>query len=144
MAVQGKVTQLYADAEKTQAVFPKTNTKCVYDDEGRSVETRLGLTEYYKATLLLDGWQNSDGVYTQTVNCDGVTAAMNGCIDQPKTEHSKDTDVDAALLNGLKALCATGYGITALEGKITWATRKKPEIDMPIYLSCMGLKREEA
>lgn len=146
---EGKVTQLYSDIGKTKPIYPKTSTKCVYDEFGTNLEQlnkvsntrmtnaekRLGTTEYYTATLLLSGWTTSNSKYTQTVSCSGITSAMNGNFDQPKTEHSTNVSTDAALQEGLQALCASGYSITAANGTITWTTSTKPAIDIPVYLS---------
>lgn len=90
---------------------------------------------YYTATLLIDGWRSTNGKFTQTVTCSGISSDMNDNFDQPKTEHSTDASTDAALAAGLRALCSPGYSVTAATGKITWVTSVKPEIDIPVYLS---------
>jgi len=41
MSITGKIKTLFADSAKTEALFPRTTTKAVYDDNGVSLDKLL-------------------------------------------------------------------------------------------------------
>lgn len=73
--LSGDTVQLYSDSGCIQPVYAKTYTKSVYDDNGTNQDQlnklqeqwnndqlkenkRIGITGYYTATLMLNGWSN--------------------------------------------------------------------------------------
>jgi hypothetical protein len=107
----GKEIQLYSDIAKSQPVYPKTNTKCVYDDYGNC----LGALPRFNFTLLkTDVWtKNAHGTYELDKNVPGVKVGMtafliprrgqaDGLIDDLSFDPSK-FDEDAERLGMIRA-----------------------------------------
>ena len=92
-------------------------------------------TDYYKAVFPVANWTDMNGSWFQEVDCIGLTAGVR--LDAPKTKISQtNSDITKNLQKGLQAMCSTNGFIyrCANNDKLQWYTRKKPEIDMEIYV----------
>ena len=74
----GKEIQLYGDIGKSQPVYPKTNSKCVYDDHGN----RIGALPRFDFELLdTDEWtENAHGTYELDKTVPGVRVGMTAFL----------------------------------------------------------------
>ena len=50
----GKIKTLYSDKEKTEALFPRTKTSAVSDDEGRGLDAILEDIQYKISSGIID------------------------------------------------------------------------------------------
>ncbi len=84
----------------------------------------------YKATFLLDGWQQSGNAWIQTVSCPGMKTAYNA--ENPWFYKTGNTKTDAELQAGMNSICAGN--VETLEGAIKVTVPNKPTCDVPVYL----------
>ena len=86
----------------------------------------------YTCTLLASGWSGSASAgYTQTVDCVGMRADYMVSAPQVTTTGVKATD--AALKEGLDALCEAGNSGKTLDGQIQWTCYSTPPtVDLPV------------
>ncbi len=84
----------------------------------------------FTATFLLDGWQKTGNVWTQTVSCSGMRAAYD--TENPWFYKTGNATADAELQDGLNKLCAGS--METLEGAIKAMVPHKPTCDVPVYL----------
>ena len=48
MSTQGKIKTLYSDREQTEAIFPRTTTNAIFDEDGVGLEAILSTTVHAK------------------------------------------------------------------------------------------------
>lgn len=84
----------------------------------------------FTATFLLDGWQKSGNLWSQTASCPGMRAAYD--TGAPWTYKSGNVTTDAELQAGLNNICAGS--VETLEGAIKAMVPNKPTCDVPVYL----------
>ena len=87
-------------------------------------------SEIFTATFLLDGWQQSGNLWTQTVSCPGMKAAYNA--ENPWFYKTGNAATDAELQAGMNSICAGN--VETLEGAIKATVPNKPTCDVPVYL----------
>lgn len=90
--------------------------------------------QVFVATLLAEGWTDEgDGKYTQTVDCPGLLEAYD--VEAPQVTSTGQQEQDAALKDGLDALCEAGNSGETLDGQLQWTCYNgHPEIDLPLRL----------
>lgn len=84
----------------------------------------------FRATFLLDRWQKSGNLWTQTASCPGMRAAYD--TGAPWTYKTGNAATDAELQDGLTKICAGN--VETLEGAIKATVPNKPTCDVPVYL----------
>lgn len=85
---------------------------------------QLDATLLFAATLLADGWVQSDGAYTQTVPCTDMQADYN--TEPPFVLPTGVQETDAALADALGSLCEGGNHGQTLDGQISWTMYNTP------------------
>lgn len=72
-------------------------------------------------------------VYTQTVTCPGLLAAYD--VEAPQVPTTGVQATDAALKEGLDALCEAGNSGETLDGQLSWTCYgSHPTVDLPLRL----------
>ncbi len=84
----------------------------------------------YKATFLLDGWQQSGSKWTQTATCTGMKAEYD--TESPWTYTSGNETTDAELAAGLNQICAGKLETVTNGMKAT--VNHKPTCDVPVFV----------
>ena len=88
MSITGKIKTLFADSAKTEALFPRTKTSAVSDDNGVDLNVILeNKQEKHKpvsVTLSASSWSNM----TQTANVSGVTINSTVVVTPAPVSHS--------------------------------------------------------
>lgn len=108
----------------------KTPVKGVDYDTPEDKKEMLENVSVFTATLLLDRWQKSGNLWTQTANCPGMRAAYD--TGAPWTYKTGNAATDAELQAGMNSICAGS--VETLEGAIKATVSNKPTCDVPVYL----------
>ena len=123
--------------------------------EGRIAEGMAG-TDVFACTLLADGWTetaegsaeadeeaaDSPAAYTQTAACPGLLAAYD--LEAPQVPVVGIRETDAALKEGLDALCEAGNSGETLDGALRWVCYgSHPTVDLPLRLRRSALNGME-
>ncbi len=108
----------------------KTPVKGVDYNTPQDKQEMLDTVAVFTATFLLDGWQQSGNLWTQTASCPGMKAAYD--TDAPWTYKTGNATTDAELQDGLHKICAGS--LETLEGAIKAMVPHKPTCDVPLYL----------
>lgn len=92
MSITGKIKTLFADSAKTEALFPRTKTSAVSDDNGVGLNVILdNKQEKHKpvsVSLGASNWSNME----QTVNVGGVTANSTVVVTPAPDSHASYGD----------------------------------------------------
>lgn len=90
----------------------------------------------FACTLLADGWEEIEtgsGVWVQTAACPGLLAAYD--LEAPQVPVTGVRETDAALKEGLDALCEAGNSGETLDGALRWTCYGScPAVDLPLRL----------
>lgn len=155
-----------AIAQRVVAIGAADMTRAVYDPTGQKRDVfaaiggaKAGLqaqldtlaaanaalsaeVQVFACTLLADGWaetESGSGVYTQTVACPGLLAACD--VEAPQVPSTGVQATDAALKEGLDALCEAGNSGETLDGQLQWTCHgSHPTVDLPLRLRRAAVK----
>lgn len=121
------------------AILPDNlaNRVCAETENPTPADALTGLADgeqVFVATLLAAGWvDEGDKKYTQTVTCPGLLEAYD--VEAPQVTSTGQQEQDAALKEGLDALCEAGNSGKTLDGQLRWTCYNgHPEIDLPLRL----------
>lgn len=133
MSLTGKITNLFADKEKTSPIFPRTKVKAISDDNGIGLNVLLGekaSIQKYPATISTT-WTGSAAPYAQEITITGITA--------------DDTPIVDVILSGTYTIDETRltdwgkiYRIVTAENKITVYAKEATTVELPIQLQVVG------
>lgn len=106
------------------------------DLEGR-IAAGIAQAGLFACTLLADGWAAREaaagGGYAQTVACPGLLAAYD--LEAPQVPSTGVKATDAALKEGLDALCEAGNAGETQDGFLKWVCcNSPPTVDLPLRL----------
>ncbi len=100
------------------------------NDLEQRIQDGFAESRIYKATFLLDGWQQSGSQWTQTASCTGMKAEYD--TGAPWTYKSGNQTTDAELVAGLNQICAGKLETVTNGMKAT--VPHKPTCDVPVYV----------
>lgn len=129
MSLTGKITNLFADKEKTSPIFPRTKVKAISDDDGIGLNVLLdekASVQKYPATIGTT-WTGSTAPYVQEIAVNGIAA--------------DDTPIVDLIMSGTYTTDETRltewgkiYRIVTAANKITVYAKEATTAELPIQL----------